>query len=78
MEDGIISRLYAPKDTNNIQPNERVFYTRENAILLDTYRTAIQEVCPENYKKFFLAPLLSQASIHTNTSGVFKGFYKNC
>lgn len=76
VEDGIISRLYAPKDTNNIQPNERVFYTRENAILLDTYRTAIQEVCPENYKKFFLAPLLSQASIHTNTSGVFKGFYK--
>jgi adenine-specific DNA-methyltransferase len=32
---------------------------------------------PENYKKYFLAPLLSEASIHANTSGVFKGFYKN-
>ena len=28
-------------------------------------------------KKYFLAPLLSEASIHANTSGVFKGFYKN-
>ena len=25
---------------------------------------------------FFLAPLIVQASIHTNTSGVFKGFHK--
>ena len=25
----------------------------------------------------FLAPLIYEASVHTNTSGVFKGFYKN-
>ncbi len=30
-----------------------------------------------DYKKYFLAPLLSEASVHSNTSGVFKGFYKN-
>ena len=28
-------------------------------------------------KKFFLAPLITEASIHVNTSGVFKGFYKD-
>lgn len=77
VEDGVISTLYAPKDTHNIQAGERVFYTHENAVLIDTYRTAIEEVCPEAYKKFFLAPLLSEASIHTNTSGVFKGFHKD-
>ena len=77
VQNGVISTLYAPEDTNNIKAGERVFYTRENAILIDTYRTAIEEVCPEEYKKYFLAPLLSEASIHTNTSGVFKGFHKD-
>jgi adenine-specific DNA-methyltransferase len=28
-------------------------------------------------QKFFLAPLLSEASVHSNTSGMFKGFHKN-
>jgi adenine-specific DNA-methyltransferase len=74
---GVISTLYAPQDTNNIKKGERAFYTRENAIRIDTYRTAIESICPEEYKKFFLAPLLSEASIHTNTSGVFKGFHKD-
>ena len=77
IEDGIISRLYAPKDTYNIQKDERVFYTHENAVKIDTYRKAIDEICDESYKKFFLGPLLSEASIHTNTAGVFKGFYKD-
>ena len=77
VENGVISTLYAPKDTFNIQTGERVFYTRENAVAIDTYRTAIETVCPESYKKFFLAPLLSEASIHVNTSGVFKGFHKD-
>ena len=31
----------------------------------------------EDMKKFFLAPLVTEASIHVNTSGVFKGFYKD-
>lgn len=77
VEDGIISSLYAPKDTQNIKLGERVFYTKENAVRIDTYRKAINDICPNEYRKFFLAPLLSEASIHTNTSGVFKGFYKD-
>lgn len=74
---GIIAENYAPKDDKNIQKGERVFYTRENAIRIDTYRKLIDEVVDEEYKKYFLAPLITEASIHVNTSGVFKGFYKN-
>lgn len=74
---GTISRLYAPQDTNAIKPGERAFYTRENAILLDSARDAIDRVVPEEYFNLILAPLLAEASIHPNTSGVFKGFYKN-
>ena len=75
---GIISQNYSPKDDNNIQKGERVFYTKENALLIDTYRTLIDQiVTKDELKKFFLAPLITQASIHVNTSGVFKGFYKD-
>jgi adenine-specific DNA-methyltransferase len=73
---GIISRLYAPKDDNNIGENERVFYTARNAAYIDTVRQLVDGVPPE-FRCHFLAPLLSEASIHANTSGVFKGFYKN-
>ena len=74
--EGIITNTYAPKDDNNIQEGERVFYTHENAMIIDTIRAAIDEV-PDSYKKFFIAPLLYEASVHANTSGVFKGFYKS-
>lgn len=75
---GIITENYAPKDDDNIQKGERVFYTHENALLIDTYRNLIDEiVLNENLKKYFLAPLITDSSIHVNTSGVFKGFYKD-
>jgi adenine-specific DNA-methyltransferase len=73
---GIISELYAPKNDRNIKQNERVFYTTRNAMYIDTMRQLIDNI-PEKYQKYFLAPLLSEASIHSNTAGVFKGFYKN-
>jgi len=73
---GIISELYAPNDDKNIMPNERVFYTARNAMYIDTARQLIGKL-PKEIQKYFLAPLLSEASIHANTSGVFKGFYKN-
>jgi len=73
---GVISELYAPKNDKNINQNERVFYTTRNAMYIDTVRQLIDNI-PEKYQKYFLAPLLSEASIHANTSGVFKGFYKN-
>lgn len=73
---GLIAELYAPQDDKDIRPGERVFYTRRNAIFLDSARQAIARL-PKELQPYFLAPLLSEASIHTNTSGVFKGFYKN-
>jgi adenine-specific DNA-methyltransferase len=73
---GIISDLYAPKDEAHIRGNDRVFYTIRNARYIDTARRLIGRL-PESLQKYFLAPLLSEASIHANTAGVFKGFYKN-
>ena len=73
---GLIAEHYAPQDDDSIQKGERVFYSRKNAIYLDTARRAI-DLLPEELRVYFIAPLLSQASVHTNTSGVFKGFYKN-
>lgn len=74
---GFIERNYAPRDDNNVQPDERVFYTNRNARIIDNMRRLIHERTPENVRHFFLAPLIVKASIHANTSGVFKGFHKN-
>lgn len=74
--EGILSANYAPKDDACIQPGERVFYTRSNALRIDTYRAAIAREAAE-VQPFLLAPLLYAASVHTNTGGVFKGFYKD-
>lgn len=73
---GLLANQYAPQDDNNIRPGERVFYTRRNAIYLDTARRCIGQL-PEKLQPFFLAPLLCEASVHTNTAGIFKGFYKD-
>ena len=75
---GIITENYAPQNDENIKKGERAFYTRENALRIDTYRNLIEKhVTNQEYRKYFLAPLITEASIHVNTSGVFKGFYKD-
>jgi adenine-specific DNA-methyltransferase len=76
LEKGIIAERYAPEDDANIKAGERVFYTARNARYLDTARRLIGNL-PEDVQKYFFGPLLSEASVHANTSGVFKGFYKN-
>ena len=73
---GFIEKLYAPEDESRITQSERVFYTRDNARLLDNYRRMIEDY-PLNFRDSLLGPLLSKASVHSNTSGIFKGFYKN-
>ena len=74
--EGIISKLYAPKDTLSVKEGERCFYTRENALIIDTLRKYIHEKVEHELVNYCLVPLLNKASIHTNTAGVFKGFYK--
>lgn len=76
LKSGIVSELYSPADMNRILPGERCFYTPRNARFLDTARQLIDEV-PSDLQAFLLAPLLSEASVHANTSGVFKGFHKD-
>ncbi len=73
---GFIAEMYAPKDEACITTDDRVFYTPANACRLDAYRQLIDTV-PAHLRDLLLAPLISEASIHANTAGVFKGFYKN-
>ena len=75
--EGIISENYSPKDTNNIKSGERCFYTRENALIIDTLRKYIEDNVQEHLKVYCLAPLIVKASIHNNTVGVQKGFLKD-
>lgn len=73
---GFIEELYAPGDDDRIIASDRVFYTRSNARRLDVYRQLIEDV-PPDLRDVCLGPLLSEASVHANTAGVFKGFYKD-
>jgi adenine-specific DNA-methyltransferase len=73
---GFIAELYSPRDESNIAGTDRVFYTNANARRLDDYRRRI-DGCDSDLRDLLLGPLLSEASIHANTAGVFKGFYKD-
>jgi adenine-specific DNA-methyltransferase len=75
-EPGFIEELYAPRDEARISAGDRVFYTRDNARRLDNYRRLLDSA-PADLKEMLLGPLLARASVHANTAGVFKGFYKD-
>lgn len=76
MQPGLIAELYAPQEDACIRPGERVFFTRRNACYIDSARRAIATL-PQSLQVYALAPLLYEASVHNNTGGVFKGFYKD-
>lgn len=73
---GFITEMYAPANEENISEEDRVFYTRRNAMFIDTARQ-LMDTEGYTYRDLMLAALIQRASVHTNTSGVFKGFYKN-
>ena len=70
---GFITELYAPRNPDCITADDRVFYTRRNAVYLDTARQTIN-LLPAEIRPYFIAPLLAEASVHTNTSS--KAFTK--
>jgi adenine-specific DNA-methyltransferase len=72
---GFIEKNYSPRNDEAIRDGERVFYTNKNAKIIDNVRKLIEDI-PVPYKDLCLAALLVKASIHNNTSGVFKGFHK--
>lgn len=74
--EGFIRELYSPADDQNIQLGERVFYSNDNARRLDFYVQELAQL-PYEVRRLLLGPLLSRASVHANTGGVFKGFYKD-
>jgi adenine-specific DNA-methyltransferase len=65
---GFITEMYASE--------ERSFYTSENGRRIDGMLSYVDKNVPDNLRDYCLGPLLVKASIHTNTSGVFKGFHK--
>jgi len=72
------AKHWAPQNDNDIQEGERCYFTRENAVIIDTIRNFIQsDAVPDLYKPHLLAPLLVQASIHNNTNGQFAAYYKD-
>ena len=73
---GFIAEMYAPQDDKQIRHGERVFYTSENARRIDAFAQLIRKE-DADIQELLLAPLLSSASVHANTGGVFKGFYKD-
>lgn len=71
-----ISKHWSPQNDDDIQPNERVYFTRKNAVKIDRARYFIEKHSGK-YKDFLLAPLLVEASIHNNTNGQFSAYFKN-
>jgi adenine-specific DNA-methyltransferase len=75
----VISRYYSPKDSNSILEGERCFYSTENGLRIDHYISLLSSLlskAPNRFVHAAIANLLVKCSIHTNTSGVFKAFYK--
>ena len=88
-EEQYIARHYSPSsfetEGNDFQ-RERLFYTRENGLILDRLRNRLELLYPEDAcagspeksreKTLLLGILLYKAATHTNTSGVFKACHK--
>lgn len=72
--EGVIASDYAPKVTSDIQPTDRCFFTRENAMRLDTWRRYIDDHIEEDIRHWCLGPVLVEMSTHANTLGHFKAF----
>lgn len=78
-EDRLFSKHYAPQDTDRADPDgERLFYTQENAAKIDAILAAIHRDLPlsDLGRDILLAGVLTEMSIHINTSGVMKGFHR--
>ena len=70
-----ISTHWSP-NSETIMKNERAYYTKENAKIIDKIRHYINSL-PQKYQHFLLAPLLVESSIHNNTNGQFASYYKD-
>ena len=79
-EDWVTKYLCPDDDDNPDLSRERLFYTRENGMLIDAMRCQIQEwhedgVINDDELSYVLAPLIYSASYVSNTSGLFNAFH---
>lgn len=72
-----ISKYWAPKDDNNILPGERVYFSQKNAVMIDKMMYFIKNNVGKEYQKFFIGPLIVQASTNNNTNGQFSAYFKD-
>ena len=75
--EGVVTRNYAPKDTRNIQEDDRCYFTHENAMRIDTWRDYISRHVEPDIFYWCLCPVLVEMSTHANTLGHFKAFMKD-
>lgn len=72
------SKHYAPKNTNDFNfDKERLFYTQENALIIDAIVEIIydKKIFSPKAKNIILASLMYMMTRHINTSGTMKGFH---
>ena len=72
-----ISKYWAPKNDDNILPGERVYFSHKNAVMIDKIMYFIKNNVGEEYQKFFIGPLIVQASTNNNTNGQFSAYFKD-
>ena len=75
--EGIMTKWYAPKSTENPKEGEVCFFTHENAKIIDTMRNYIEKKIEDELTDWLLGPLLVQASTHANTMGHLSSFHKD-
>ncbi|TVQ24197.1 MAG: adenine methyltransferase [Spirochaetaceae bacterium] len=81
---GYIASNFAPERTDAPKIGfERLFYTAENARFIDAVRDEISRLVASvppadvpDFEALLLAPLLVEAAVHVNTSGVFKAYHR--
>jgi adenine-specific DNA-methyltransferase len=75
--EGIMTKYYAPKNTESPKAGEVCFFTRENAKIIDTLRNYIEKKVEDDLTDWLLGPLVVQASVHANTMGHTMAFFKD-
>ena len=75
--EGVMTKYYAPKSTDNPKKGEVCFFTHENALRIDTMRNHIEKKVENELTDWLLGPLLVQAMIQSNTMGHMKAFFKD-
>lgn len=74
--EGVMTKWYAPESTENPKAGEVCFFTRENAIRIDTIRDYIEKKVESELTDWCLGPLLIKASTHASTMGHLSTFLK--